>query len=49
MNESALTGEPLPVTKSEGSKIIAGTLNCDGEVGSGLGLENEGARPGCSD
>ncbi|KAG1663220.1 hypothetical protein FOA52_011313 [Chlamydomonas sp. UWO 241] len=32
VNESALTGEPLPVVVQEGSKVVAGTLNCDGAV-----------------
>lgn len=32
INEAALTGEPLPVLVTEGSNVIAGTVNCDGAV-----------------
>lgn len=32
VNESALTGEPLPVTKTLGNKVTAGTVNCDGHL-----------------
>jgi Cu2+-exporting ATPase len=32
VDESALTGEPLPVVKQAGSKVTAGTLNCDGSL-----------------
>ncbi|GAX75471.1 hypothetical protein CEUSTIGMA_g2914.t1 [Chlamydomonas eustigma] len=32
VDESALTGEAMPVIKTEGSKVTAGTVNCDGQV-----------------
>ncbi len=32
VDESMLTGEPLPVSKSEGSNVVAGTLNVDGSL-----------------
>ena len=32
IDESMLTGEPLPVAKSQGSKVVAGTLNLDGSL-----------------
>ncbi|KXZ56167.1 hypothetical protein GPECTOR_1g143 [Gonium pectorale] len=32
VDESALTGEPLPLTKREGDKVTAGTVNCDGAL-----------------
>ncbi|KAG2497846.1 hypothetical protein HYH03_004113 [Edaphochlamys debaryana] len=32
VDESALTGEPLPLTKAEGDKVTAGTVNCDGAL-----------------
>jgi E1-E2 ATPase len=32
VDESALTGEPMPVTKSEGETVTAGTVNVDGAL-----------------
>lgn len=32
VDESALTGEPLPATKRPGDKVSAGTTNCDGRL-----------------
>jgi Cu2+-exporting ATPase len=32
VDESALTGEPLPVVKSPGERVSAGTVNCDGAL-----------------
>ncbi|KAL4430152.1 hypothetical protein ABPG77_004934 [Micractinium sp. CCAP 211/92] len=32
VDESALTGEPLPVTKAQGDKVTAGTVNYDGQI-----------------
>ena len=32
IDESALTGEALPVIKTQGSSVTAGTMNCDGTV-----------------
>jgi len=32
VDESALTGEPLPVTKLEGDRVTAGTVNYDGRL-----------------
>ena len=32
VDESALTGEPLPLVKEGGSHVTAGTLNCDGSL-----------------
>jgi Cu+-exporting ATPase len=32
VDESALSGEPLPVTKAPGAPVTAGTLNCNGAV-----------------
>ncbi|GIL67851.1 hypothetical protein Vafri_21137 [Volvox africanus] len=32
VDESALTGEPLPLTKAQGDKVTAGTVNCDGAL-----------------
>ena len=32
IDESALTGEPLPVTKKQGDKVTAGTVNYDGRL-----------------
>ncbi len=32
VDESMLTGEPLPVTKSQGDPMVAGTLNIDGSL-----------------
>lgn len=30
VDESMLTGEPLPVTRNMGERVISGTLNLDG-------------------
>ena len=30
VDESALTGEPMPVSKLEQASVTAGTVNCDG-------------------
>jgi P-type Cu+ transporter len=30
VDESALSGEPMPVTKAEGAPVTAGTINLDG-------------------
>lgn len=32
VDESALTGEPMPVTKAEGAEVTAGTVNVDGAM-----------------
>lgn len=32
VDESALTGEPLPVNKTTGQAVTAGTVNCDGQL-----------------
>lgn len=32
VDESALTGEPMPVTKGEGAGVTAGTVNVDGAL-----------------
>lgn len=32
VDESALTGEPMPVTKAEGAGVTAGTVNVDGAL-----------------
>jgi len=32
IDESMITGEPLPVTRIEGDKVIGGTLNADGRL-----------------
>ncbi|EFJ44901.1 hypothetical protein VOLCADRAFT_64450 [Volvox carteri f. nagariensis] len=32
VDESALTGEPLPLTKAPGDRVAAGTVNCDGAL-----------------
>ncbi|MEW5309920.1 MAG: hypothetical protein WDW38_001761 [Sanguina aurantia] len=32
VDESALTGEPMPITKILGDKVTAGTINCDGAL-----------------
>mmetsp|Transcript_4760 Transcript_4760/g.13215 ORF Transcript_4760/g.13215 Transcript_4760/m.13215 type:complete len:997 (-) Transcript_4760:125-3115(-) len=32
VDEAALTGEPLPVTKQKGSEVMAGTVNVDGTL-----------------
>ncbi|CAL5219715.1 g1607 [Coccomyxa viridis] len=32
LNESALTGEPMPVTVSTGSRVAAGAVNCEGRI-----------------
>jgi Cu+-exporting ATPase len=32
VDESALTGEPLPVTKTQGDRVTAGTVNYDGHL-----------------
>eukprot|EP00798_Chlamydomonas_sp_ICE-L_P017695 gene17695-24051_t len=32
VDESAITGEPLPITKQKGDKVTAGTVNCNGQV-----------------
>lgn len=32
VDESALTGEPLPVTKTDGDRVTAGTVNYDGRL-----------------
>ena len=42
VDESALTGEPLPVTKAPGDAVAAGTLNCDGAVTVRAGASGQG-------
>lgn len=32
VDESALTGEPMPVNKTAGESVTAGTVNCDGQL-----------------
>lgn len=32
VDESALTGEPMPVSKQESASVTAGTVNCDGKI-----------------
>ncbi|EIE20946.1 heavy metal translocatin [Coccomyxa subellipsoidea C-169] len=32
LDESALTGEPLPVTRGPGSAVAAGAVNCEGRI-----------------
>ncbi|BDA42504.1 probable copper-transporting ATPase SynA [Coccomyxa sp. Obi] len=32
LDESALTGEPLPVTRGPGSSVAAGAVNCEGRI-----------------
>jgi len=32
VDESALTGEPMPVSKLEEASVTAGTVNCDGKL-----------------
>jgi len=32
IDESAMTGEPLPIEKKEGSKVLAGTINQQGSI-----------------
>lgn len=32
VDESALTGEPMPVNKVVGESVTAGTVNCDGQL-----------------
>jgi len=32
VDESALTGEPMPVSKLEQASVTAGTVNCDGKL-----------------
>ena len=32
VDESALTGEPMPVSKLESANVTAGTVNCDGKL-----------------
>ena len=32
VDESALTGEPMPVSKQEAATVTAGTVNCDGKI-----------------
>ena len=47
VDESMLTGEPLPVTKAEGARVTGGTINGDGRVVmsvSAVGSESDGGK-----
>ncbi|MCI7240875.1 MAG: hypothetical protein MR493_06015 [Aerococcus suis] len=41
MDEAAITGEPLPVTKQNGEEIVGGTINTDNAFDMKVTVENE--------
>lgn len=41
VDESMLTGEPVPVDKEEGDEVIGGTINQSGAIGSGTDVAIE--------
>lgn len=41
MDEAAITGEPLPVTKQNGEGIVGGTINTDNAFDMKVTVENE--------
>lgn len=44
VDESALTGEPMPVSKLEQASVTAGTVNCDGMLTVSLWLHSTSTR-----